>query len=45
MPRSRRPLWRRDSNHQASGKPGAVQVANAVFTEPRIIGVSLQKTF
>jgi putative transposase len=24
MPRSRRPLWRRDSNHQASGKPGAV---------------------
>ena len=25
MPRSRRPLWRRDSNHPASGKPGAVQ--------------------
>jgi transposase InsO family protein len=25
MPRSRRPPWRRDSNHQASGKSGAVQ--------------------
>jgi transposase InsO family protein len=25
MPPSRRPLWRRDSNHLASGKLGAVQ--------------------
>ena len=28
------------AGHEALG-----QVANAVFTEPRIIGVSLQKTF
>lgn len=28
MPRSRHPLWRRDSNQMASGKPRAVQNAN-----------------